>query len=105
MRKGPVGNRGAELASLRLAASARDLIDAGSLDGAAEALGRALSLYGANGYAYLYLAYVRHVQGRGQQAAEFAASARRYLPRDEAVQAELEALTASIRRGAVATGS
>ena len=105
MKKGPIGNRGVELASFRLAASGRDLIDAGSLDGALEALQRAVSLYGGNGYAYLYLAYVHHVQGHGEQAAEFAAGARRYLPGDEAVQAELEGLVASIRQGAVTAGS
>lgn len=105
MKKGPIGNRGVQLASLRLAASGRDLIDAGSLDGALEALQRAVSLYGGNGYAYLYLAYVHHVQGHGEQAAEFAASARRYLPRDEAVRAELEGLTRSIRLGAVTAGT
>lgn len=99
MNAGPIGSRGVELASLRLAASGRDLIDAGSLDGALEALQRAISLYGRNGYAYLFLAYVHHVQGRGAQAAEFAASAGRYLPQDAGVRAELEGLTTSIREG------
>lgn len=105
MSQGPVGNRAVELASLRLAASGRDLVDAGSLDGALEVLQRAVSLYGGNGYAYLYLAYVHHVQGRPERAAEFAASARRHLPRDKPVQAELEGLRLSIRQGAAAGAS
>ncbi|MFN2426831.1 MAG: tetratricopeptide repeat protein, partial [Candidatus Binatia bacterium] len=104
MKKGPIGSRGTQLASLRLASSGRDLIDAGSLDGALEALERAVSLYGGNGYAYLYLAYVNHVQGRGEQAGEFAANARRYLPDDEAVLAELEGLALSIREDAATAG-
>ncbi len=97
LREGPIGNRAVELASLRLAASGRDLIDAGSLGGALAALERAVSLYGGNGYAYLWLAYVHHVQGRSERAAEFAASAGRYLPRDQKVRAELAGLTQSIR--------
>jgi len=105
MKRGPIGNRGVELASLRLAASGRDLIDAGSLDGALEALQRAVSLYGHNGYAYLYLAYVHHEQGREERAAEFAANARRYLPADKAVEAEVEGLAAAIRNSAATAGS
>ncbi|MFN2376987.1 MAG: tetratricopeptide repeat protein, partial [Candidatus Binatia bacterium] len=105
MSQGPVGTRAVELASLRLAASGRNLVDAGSLDGALEVLQRAVSLYGGNGYAYLYLAYVHHVQGRPERAAEFAASARRHLPRDKPVQAELEGLRLSIRQGAAAGSS
>ena len=103
--EGPIGNRAVELASLRLAASGRDLVDAGSLDGALEVLQRAVSLWGSNGYAYLYLAYVHHVQGRAGRAGEFAASARRYLPRDEPVRAELEGLDLSIRQGGATAGS
>lgn len=105
MKQGPIGNRGVELASLRLAASGRDLIDAGSLDGALEALKRAVSLDGRNGYAYLYLAYVHHEQGRGERAAEFAANARRYLPADAAVEAEIDGLSAAIRSSAATAGS
>ncbi len=100
LKSGPVGNRAVELASFRLAASGHELIQAGSLDGALEALERAVSLYGGNGYAYLYLAYVHHLDGRQDQAREFAASARRYLPRDEGVRAELEGLGQAIGAGA-----
>lgn len=105
LRHGPVGNRAQQLASLRLASNARDLIDAGSLEGALEALQRAVSLYGGNGYAYLWLAYVHHVQGRADRAAEFAASARRYLPADTKIRAELEGLALSIRHGSAQAAS
>jgi hypothetical protein len=97
MRKGPVGSQATELASLRLAASGRDLIEAGSLDGAVEVLEKAISLNGHDGYAYMFLAYVQHVKGKGDRAAEFVASARRYLPKDAGVQAELEGLAYSVR--------
>jgi tetratricopeptide (TPR) repeat protein len=96
LKSGPVGNRAVELASLRLAASGRELIDAGSLDGAVEVLQKAISMWGSNGYAYLELGYVHHVQGHDDRAAEFAASAARYLPREHAVRAELEGLRRSI---------
>lgn len=103
LREGPIGNRGAELASRRLAASGCELIDAGSMGGALAALERAVSLDGRNGYAYLWLAVVHHRKGNSGQAAEFAASAGSYLPRDPSVRRELEGLTQSIRRGHVAT--
>lgn len=104
LKSGPIAKRGQELASLRLAASGRDLIDSGSLEGAEVALQKAISLDGSNGYAYLFLAYVHHVNGRESLAAEFASSARRYLPRDAGVRAELEGLALSIRAGSATVG-
>lgn len=103
--EGPIGNHAAELASLRLAASGLDLIDAGSLGGAAETLQRAVSLWGGNGYAYTFLAYVQHAEGRSDRAAESLATAGRYLPRDREVRGEFEALDASIRRSPASTGT
>jgi hypothetical protein len=106
LREGPIGHRGVELASLRLAASGRDLIDAGSTGGALAALERAVSLDGRNGFAYLWLAVVHHMRGNAGQAAEFAASAGSCLPRETSVRDELEGLAKSIRRsGATGSGS
>jgi tetratricopeptide (TPR) repeat protein len=96
LRAGPIGHRARELASLRLAASGRDLMVSGSAGGALEALDEALSLYGANGYAYLFLASVHRAEGRRDEAGKLTANARRYLPADEGVQAELEGLVRSI---------
>ncbi|HXC52759.1 MAG TPA: hypothetical protein VN634_17880 [Candidatus Limnocylindrales bacterium] len=99
LASGPIGNRAAELASLRLVASARDLLDSGSPDGAREALERAVSLYGRNGYAYLWLAYVEHLQRRPHwenRAATLLADARRDLPSARKVRAELEELEHAI---------
>jgi hypothetical protein len=98
LRSGPIGNRAAELASLRLAASAHELLDAGSVDGARHALERAVSLYAGNGYACLLLAYVHHAQGRPVDAREQLARARRTLPKDERVRSELDALSRSMLR-------
>ncbi len=92
-----VGNLGAELASLRMSAKAPELIDKGSMDGALELLERALSMYAGNGYAYLFLAYVHHVEGRPDRATGFIGSARRYLPADKGVRGEVEGLARSIR--------
>jgi tetratricopeptide (TPR) repeat protein len=92
LRAGPIGDRAQQLASLRLAATARDLVLSGSPGGALEALRKAVSLFGGNGYAWLFLASVHEAEGRRDEARESAASARRYLPRDEGVQAELDAL-------------
>jgi hypothetical protein len=103
LRTGPIGSRAQQLASLRLAATARELILSGSPDGALAALRKAVSLFGGNGYAYLFLASVHQAEGRRVQAREFAASARRYLPRDEGVQAELDALTRTL--GTASTGT
>lgn len=97
LRGGAVGNLAAELASLRMSAKAPALIDKGSLDGAVELLERAVSMYGGNGYAYLFLAYVHHVEGRPDRAAGFLSSARRYLPADKGVRGEVEGLARSIR--------
>lgn len=99
LRDGPIGNRARELASLRLAASGRELLVSGSLDGALVSLQKAVSLYGANGYAYLFLASVHQAEGRPGQAREFVASARRYLPRDKGVEAELDGLARSLEEG------
>jgi tetratricopeptide (TPR) repeat protein len=96
LRAGPIGNRARELASLRLAASGRELLVSGSAAGALAALEKAISLYGANGYAYLFLASVHQAEGRRDEARQAAANARRYLPGDEGVQAELEGLLRSI---------
>lgn len=104
LRSGPVAKRGQQLASRKLAASGRDLVDAGSLAGAETALQKAISLDGANGYAYLFLAYVHHVNGREDLASEFASSARRYLPPDEGARSELEGLALSIRAGSATAG-
>ncbi len=95
LASGPIGNRAAELASLRLVASARDLLDSGSPDGAREALERAVSLYGRNGYAYLWLAYVEYLQRRPHwenRAATLLADARQDLPSARKMRAELEDL-------------
>ncbi len=97
LRSGAVGNLAAELASLRMSAKAPALIDKGSLDGAVELLERAVSMYGGNGYAYLFLAYVHHVEGHPDRAAGFLSSARRYLPSDKGVRGEAEGLARSIR--------
>lgn len=105
LKQGPVGNRAVELASLRLAASGRELIDAGSPGGALEALERAVSLWGENGYACLYLAHVYGMQGRRKRAAEFAAFAGRYLPADTEVRAELEGLDLGVDNRATVAGS
>lgn len=102
---GPIGNLAVELASLRLAATSLDLIDAGSLGGALETLERSISLWGKNGYAYTFLAYVQQAQGRSDRAAEYLATAGRYLPRDRAVRGEFEALDASVRHSTPATGT
>ncbi len=104
LASGPVAKRGQQLASRKLAASGRDLIDAGSLDGAEAALQKAISLDGADGYAYLFLAYVHHVKGREELAAEFASSAGRYLPDDKGVRSELAGLEQSIRAGSPVAG-
>jgi tetratricopeptide (TPR) repeat protein len=103
LRTGPIGSRAQQLASLRLAATARELIVSGSPDGALEALRKAVSLFGGNGYAYLFLASVHQAEGRRDQAREFAASARRYLPRDKGVQAELDALMRTLGTGSTGT--
>lgn len=103
LRTGPIGSRAQQLASLRLAATARELILSGSPDGALAALRKAVSLFGGNGYAYLFLASVHQAEGRRDQAREFAASARRYLPRDKGVQAELDALMRAL--GTASTGT
>lgn len=100
MKSGPVGAGATELASLRLAASSRDLIDSGSLAAARQSLQRAVSLWGSNGWAYLWLGYVSHVEGKAEQAAEFTAKARRHLPREAGVTAEVDGLAASIRQAA-----
>jgi len=97
LRAGAVGNRAAELASLRMSAKAPALIDKGALDGAVELLERALSMDGGNGYAYLFLAYLNHVRGHSDQAAAFLGSARRYLPADKGVRGEVEGLARSMR--------
>ncbi|MBI5504824.1 MAG: tetratricopeptide repeat protein [Deltaproteobacteria bacterium] len=104
LRGGAVGNLAAELASLRMSAKAPVLIDKGSLDGAVELLERAVSMYGGNGYAYLFLAYVHHVEGRPDQAAGFLSSARRYLPADKGVRGETEGLARSIRASGPSAG-
>jgi Flp pilus assembly protein TadD len=96
LRQGPIGDRAEQLAGLRLAASGRELLANGSFDGAVIALEKAISLYGANGYAYLFLASIHLAEGRRDQAREFTASARRYLPQGEGVEAELEGLAQAI---------
>jgi hypothetical protein len=93
---GPIGNRGVELASLRLAATGADLATSGSVEGAREALERAVSLDAANGYALLWLAWVEHVRRDDQKAAQLAAEASRHLPSDPAIRAELEGLISAI---------
>lgn len=85
-----------KLASLRAAAAGFDALEQGSLDLAQSSFERAVSLHGSDGYAYLGLAYLHHVQGHGDQAAEFADSARSSLPPDAAMKKEVRALTASI---------
>lgn len=97
LRSGPVGNRAVELASLRLAASGHAMIEAGSLDGALEVLERAVSLYGGNGYAYVFLAYVHHVEGRAASGLEFLDDARLHLPADRGVSGEVEGLAQSLQ--------
>jgi tetratricopeptide (TPR) repeat protein len=85
-----------KLASLRAAAAGFDALEQGSLDLAQSSFERAVSLHGSDGYAYLGLAYLHHVQGRSDQAAEFVDSARRSLPPDAAMRKEVGALVASI---------
>ena len=97
LRSGPVGNRAVELASLRLAASGHAMIEAGSFDGALEVLERAVSLYGGNGYAYVFLAYVHHVEGRAASGLEFLDDARLHLPADRGVSSEVEGLAQSLQ--------
>jgi hypothetical protein len=97
LRSGPVGNRAVELASLRLAASGHAMIEAGSLDGALEVLERAVSLYGGNGCAYVFLAYVHHVEGRAERGLEFLYDARLHLPADRGVSSEVEGLAQSLQ--------
>jgi len=101
LHAGPVGNRGSELASFRLAASARDLLDSGSTAGAVEALRVAVSLYDHNGYAYLWLACVQHLEGRDDHASEYLASARRDLPADRSIRAEVDQFARSLEAAAV----
>ena len=100
LRQGAMGNLAAELASLRMSAKAPALIDKGSLDGAVDLLERAVSMYGGNGYAYLFLAYVQHVKGDTGRATGFLSSARRYLPADKGVRGEVEGLARSISQSA-----
>lgn len=100
LRQGAVGNLAAELASLRMSAKAPALIDKGSLDAAIELLERAVSMYGGNGFAYLFLAYVHHVEGDPGRASGFLSSARRYLPADKGVRGETEGLGRSISQSA-----
>jgi hypothetical protein len=100
LRQGPVGGRAKELAGLRLCDAGFELVAAGSLAAARESFEKGLSLHGANGYAYLGLAYVHHLQGRFAQAGEFAAGAGRYLPRQGGAGRELEALKSAIAAGA-----
>lgn len=85
-----------KLASLRASAAGFDALDDGGLPVAKSAFERAVSLHGSDGYAYLGLAYLHHVQGRPDLAAEFAGSAARFLPADAGTRKELGALTASI---------
>jgi hypothetical protein len=90
--QGPIGDRATELASLRLAASARDLVLSESPGGAREALDRAVSLYGRNGYAYLWLACVDHLEHRSDRAGRWLAKAGRDLPADRKIRGELHGL-------------
>lgn len=99
LKSGPIGERGKELASLRLAESGRDLIDAGSLDGAEDALRKAVSLYARNGFAYLFLAHVEHEKGRNAEARDLLARARRDLPGDKGVRNELDELAEAVGGG------
>ena len=98
MKSGPVGNRAVELASLRMAASGFDLVASSSWKAAVPTLQRAISMDGANGYAYLFLAYIHQVTGEGELAGEFAANAARLLPETHAVRAELAGLQLAIRK-------
>ncbi|HYC54462.1 MAG TPA: tetratricopeptide repeat protein [Candidatus Binatia bacterium] len=97
LKKGPAGNEPAELASLRMTNRARGMIEKGSPGSALELLERSISMYKGNGYAYMFLAYVHHLQGRSARGAEFLSSARRYLPDDPRVHGELEGLSRSIK--------
>lgn len=97
LKKGPAGNQPAELASLRMTNRARGMIEKGSPGSALELLERSISMYKGNGYAYMFLAYVHHLQGRSARGAEFLSSARRYLPPDPRVHGELEGLSRSIK--------
>jgi hypothetical protein len=93
LRSGPIGNRARELASLRLAATAHDLLQAEADAGAAEALAQAVSLDAGNGYAWLLMAYVTE----GPKALELAERAERTLPRDPGVRCELRGLQWTLR--------
>lgn len=93
LQSGPIGNRARELASLRLAATAHDLLEADADAGAAEALEQAVSLDAGNGYAWLLIAYVTE----GPKALELADKAERTLPRDPGVRCELRGLQWMLR--------
>jgi hypothetical protein len=93
---GPIADRAAVLASLRLVATAADLIDSGSRAGARAALDRAVLLFDGNGYAYLWLAYLDHSENRPAKASAALAKARRDLPAQRKVRAELEGLAQAI---------
>jgi hypothetical protein len=93
LRSGPIGHRARKLASLRLVATAHDLVEAGADAGAAEALAQAVSLDAGNGYAWLLMASVT----RGPKARELADRAERTLPRDPGVRCELRGLQWTLR--------
>jgi Flp pilus assembly protein TadD len=83
------GSGATRLTHLRMTAAARDLIVAGNTERALDLLERAIGVDGSEGFAYLYLGYVYVRRGDVERASGFLGQARRLLPPDPELRAEV----------------
>jgi len=83
------GTEPTRLTHLRMTQAARDLIAQGDTERALDLLERAIAIDGGEGFAYLYLGYVYVRRGDVDRASGFLQQAKRLLPPDPALRAEV----------------